>query len=169
MLIACVNEHYSDWDKFLPFVIMAYRALKRDTTGLTPNHTMFGRDVSTRLDVMYEMPPAITFITHNKWAWNETLEEAHRFVRDNINTVMIRQKRYHDQKLCWQVFKQDDCMNVYFPLQKVGRSPKFTSYLQGPIKIISKMTDLTYKVDDGAQGKKKNFMLTDQYKNMTRS
>ena len=69
MLIACVNEHYSDWDKFLPFVIMAYRASKHETTGLTSNYTMLGREVSTRLDLMFEMPTAITFITHNKWAW----------------------------------------------------------------------------------------------------
>ena len=104
---------------------------------------------------MYEMPPAVKFISHNKWAWQlkETIEEAHKFVRENINTAMIRLKRYHDQKLSWQVFKPDDYMYVYFPLRKEGRSPKFTSYWQGSFKIISKMTDLTYKVDCGARGK----------------
>jgi hypothetical protein len=116
---------------------------------------MLGREVSTPLDLMYEMPQATKFVPHNKWAWKlkETLEDAHRFVRENIDTAMMRQKRYHDQKLSWQQFKPDDNVYVYFPLRKVGRSPKFTSYWQGPFKIIDKVTDLTYRVNCGPRGK----------------
>lgn len=81
------------------------------------------------------------------------MEEAHKYVRENINTAMVRQKRYHDQKLSWQKFKPDDQVYVYFPIRKVGRSPKFTSYWQGPFKVLRKLTDLTYKVDCGQRGK----------------
>ena len=155
MLSAYVNEHHSNWDSYLPYVMMAYRASVHETTGFTPNYMMLGREVSTPLDLMYEMPQATKFIPHNKWAWKlkETLEDAHRFVRENIDTAMMRQKRYHDQKLSWQQFKPDDHVYVYFPLRKVGRSPKFTSYWQGPFKIIDKVTDLTHRVDCGPRGK----------------
>jgi transposase InsO family protein len=130
MLSAYVNEHHSNWDSYLPYVMMAYRASVHETSGFTPNYMMLGREVSTPLDLMYEMPQATKFIPYNKWAWKlkETLEDAHRFVRENIDTAMMRKKnRYHDQKLSWQQFKPDD-VYVYFPLRKVGRSPKFTSY-----------------------------------------
>lgn len=155
MLSAYVNDHHSDWDRFLPYVMMAYRSSVHETTGFTPNLMMLGREVTTPLDIMYEMPTEVKYIPSNKWAWQlkETMEEAHKYVRENINTAMVRQKRYHDQKLSWQKFKPDNQGYVYFPIRKVGRSPKFTSYWQGPFKVLRKLTDLTYKVDCGQRGK----------------
>ena len=97
---AYVNEHHADWDKFLPYVMMTYIASIHETTGFIPNYMMLGREILKPLDLMYEMSPAFKFIQHNKWTWQlkETLEDAHRFVWENINTYMIRQKQYHDQK-----------------------------------------------------------------------
>ena len=43
MLSAYVNEHHSDWDKFLPYVMIAYKASIHETTGFTPNYMMPGR------------------------------------------------------------------------------------------------------------------------------
>ena len=45
-------------------------------------------------------------IPWNKWVWQlqETKEEAHRIVRDDTKGEMMRQKRYHDRKLQWQIF-----------------------------------------------------------------
>ena len=119
----------------MPYVMMVYRALIQETTGVILNYMMQGREVSTPLDLMYDMPPAVKFIPHKKWAWQlkETLEEDHRFVRENINTTMVRVKRYHDQKLSWQVFMVDNSLYVYFPLRKLGRSR-----WQGPLKKTAK-------------------------------
>ncbi|XP_052103673.1 uncharacterized protein LOC127737181 [Mytilus californianus] len=38
---------------------MAYRASEHETTGQTPNRLMFGRESTTPLDILYEMPPSI--------------------------------------------------------------------------------------------------------------
>ena len=81
------------------------------------------------------------------------MESAHTHVRENIKTAMVRQKKYHDQKLSWQKFVPGCQVYVFFPIRKAGRSPKFTSYWRGPYKVLSKMTDLTYKVDCGRSGK----------------
>ena len=155
MLSAYVNEHHSDWDSYLPYVMMAYRASVHETTGFTPNYLMLGREVSTPLDIMYEMPNAVKYIPRNKWAWQlkERMEEAHKYVRENIKTAMVRQKKYHDQKLSWQMFSKGDQVYVYFPLRKVGLSPKFTSYWRGPYEVIDKITDVTFKVNCGPRGK----------------
>lgn len=56
MLSANVNVHHSDWDEHLPYVMMASRTSLHETTGFTPNQLMLGREVSTPLDIMYEMP-----------------------------------------------------------------------------------------------------------------
>ncbi|XP_062568670.1 uncharacterized protein LOC134230798 [Saccostrea cucullata] len=134
---------------------MAYRASVHETTGFTPNFMMFGREVSTPLDIMYDMPNAVKYIPSNQWAWHlkETMEDAHRHVRENIKTAMIRQKRYHDQKLSWQHFKKGDEVYVFFPVRKAGFSSKFTIYWRGPYEVLDKMTDITYKVNCGPRGK----------------
>ena len=155
MLSAYVNEHHSDWDRYLPYVMMAYRASVHETTGFTPNYMMLGREVSTPLDLMYEMPSAVKYVPKSKWAWQlkERIEEAHTYVRANIKTAMVRQKKYHDQKLSWQKFKKGDQVYVYFPLRKAGLSPKFTSYWRGPYEILDRITDITYNVNCGSRGK----------------
>ena len=57
MLSAYVSDNYKDWDRQLPYVMMAYRATAHETTGFSPNMLMLGRETSTPLDLVYDMPP----------------------------------------------------------------------------------------------------------------
>ena len=82
-----MTEHHTGWDVYLPFVMMAYRSSMHETTGLTANMMMLGREVSTPFDLMYEMPPSIEEVPKNEWAWccQEQLENAHQLVRAKMN------------------------------------------------------------------------------------
>ena len=154
MLSGYVNEHQSDWDVYIPYVMMAYRSARQETTGYTPNKLMFGRETATPLDIQYEMPSAIMRIPHNKWIWElqERMEEAHNILRRYVGTEMVRQKKCHDQKLSWEEFREGDSVYVYFPTKKVGLSKKFVSFWRGPYKVLKKISDLTYEVDCGQNG-----------------
>lgn len=66
---------------------------------------------------------------------------------------MCRQKTYHDRKLSFEKFSPDDIVFVYFPVKKVGRSAKLTSFWRGPYKILGKCSELNYRVDCGQRGK----------------
>ena len=155
MLSVYVEEHQKDWDRFLPYVMMAYRSSEHETTGYTPNFLMLGREVSTPLDIMYEMPPSVKHIPQHKWVWElkERMENAHTLVRQNTQNSMMRQKRYHDLKLFWQSFEPGEEVYVYFPVRKSGCSAKFTSFWRGPFKVIRKCSDVTYEVKCGPRGK----------------
>ena len=85
-----VSEHQFDWIDYLPFVTMAYRSVERQTTECTPNYLMFGREVQTPLDVMFEMPASEKSILANRWACDLKLkmEAAHIIVRKNTSEVM---------------------------------------------------------------------------------
>lgn len=154
MLSGFVNEHHTDWDVHLPYVMMAYRSAQHETTGMTPNMLMLGRETATPLDLMYEMPPQIKETPNNKWVWElqERLESAHTFVRKKMSQSMVRQKHYHDRKLKWKKFEPKERVYVYFPRKKAGTSSKFTSFWQGPFEVIKRMTDLTYLVNCGPRG-----------------
>lgn len=98
---------------------------------------MLGREATTPLDVMYEMPPDIKDIPASQWVWvlRERLESAHKLVRENIQGEMLRQKRYHDTKLSWSSFKPGEMVYVFFPTRKSGCSPKLTSFWRGPFLL----------------------------------
>ena len=102
---------------------MAYRSVEHETTGLSPNCLVLGREVSTPLDIMFEVPSSVKSIPENQWAWSlkEKLEEAYSFVRINVPGAMLRQKSLHDFKLSWQKFNKDDDVYVFFPRYLPGQ------------------------------------------------
>ena len=55
-MIAMTTKEQENWDEYLPFLSMAYRATPQDSTGLTPNFLMFGRELSMLVDVMIGLP-----------------------------------------------------------------------------------------------------------------
>ncbi|XP_053384104.1 uncharacterized protein LOC128550072 [Mercenaria mercenaria] len=48
---------------------MAYRSAEHETTGMSPNMLMLGREVSTPLDLIFEMPSGIKPIPDHEWVW----------------------------------------------------------------------------------------------------
>jgi hypothetical protein len=46
-----VSDNHKDWDRQLPYVMMAYRTTAHETTGFSPNMLMLGRETSTPLDL----------------------------------------------------------------------------------------------------------------------
>ena len=141
MLSAFVN---SNWNVHLPYIMMAYRSSVHDTTGMTPNTIMFGREVATPLDLQYEMPSQIKETPSNKWVWElqERLENAHAFVRNKMNKSMFRHKHYHDRKLKWKQFEDGEEAYVFFPRGKPGASPKSNKLLARALHSCQKDVQL---------------------------
>ena len=148
MLSAFVDENHRDWDQQLPYVMMAYRSAEHETTGMTPNMMMFGRETSTPLDIVYDMPSPIKPVPNSQWVWElqDNMETAHAFVRKYTGQSINRQKRNHDSKLCHEQFLAGDKVYVFFPVKKLGTSSKFTSYWRGPFEVEAKVSDVLYKV-----------------------
>ncbi|MCG8033048.1 MAG: DDE-type integrase/transposase/recombinase, partial [Candidatus Thiodiazotropha taylori] len=151
MLSAYVSENHKDWDNQLPYVMMAYRSTDHETTSMSPNMLMLGREVSTPLDLMYEMPSLIKPIPNNQWVWElqEKIESAHAIVRQYTQQSMHRQKQVHDSRLSFEKFKIGDQVFVYFPVKRVGTSSKLTPFWKGPYRITGKLSDVLYKVSCG--------------------
>ena len=155
ILRTLVDENQRNWDDLLPFVLMAYRSVEQETTGFSPNYLMLGREVSTPLDLAYEMPAAAKSIPQNRWAWvlKENMETAHSLVKEHIAESMARQKTLHDQKLSWQTFSSGDEVYVYFPRYVSGQSPTLSKFWGGPFIVQERFSDVTYKVNCGQKGK----------------
>ncbi|CAG2221977.1 unnamed protein product [Mytilus edulis] len=70
-----VQEHQRDWDKYIPFVMMAYRASEHDTTGQTPNRLMFDKsgDLTYKVDCGIRGTPQIIHMDRIKLKHKQVL------------------------------------------------------------------------------------------------
>ena len=151
MLTAYVSTNQRDWDDQLPYVMMAYRSAEHETTGMSPNMLMFGREVSTPLDLMFELLQLSKPIPNNQWVWElrDKIESAHKLVRQYTQQSMHRQKRLRDSRTSYETFSVGDQVYVYFPVKKIGTSAKLTARWRGPFQITGKLSDILYKVNCG--------------------
>lgn len=52
MLFHVIEEHVRDWDKFIPFLLWAYREVPHDTTGVSPFLMLYGRNPVGPLSIL---------------------------------------------------------------------------------------------------------------------
>ncbi|GFX63746.1 hypothetical protein TNCV_215461 [Trichonephila clavipes] len=52
-----VSSNQQDWDKKLPFFLLAYRSAVHETTGYSPSQMLFGRDLRLPADLLFSRPP----------------------------------------------------------------------------------------------------------------
>ena len=57
MIAAYVTENQRTWDKDLQILMMAYRATPHESTKLSPNEMMLGKEVSMPLDIQLGLAP----------------------------------------------------------------------------------------------------------------
>ena len=48
-----IDEHQSDWDVMLPYVMAAYCASQHEVSKFTPNYLVLGREVRAPVDLVY--------------------------------------------------------------------------------------------------------------------
>jgi len=74
--------------------------------------------------------------------------------------AMLCQKHYHDLKVKWDRYDKGDLVYVFCPQKKIGRSPKLMSIFQGAFQVVSKISDVIYKVSN-EDGKKTHIIYVD--------
>lgn len=144
-----VQYDQKDWDKYLPFALMAYRASPQETSGLSPNLLMFGREVSIPLRfIAGKVPGTEGEDKEEGYALKvrERLEVAFEIARESSHVAQRRQKRYYDLKVCGQPYKVGEKVWVYNPARTKGLTPKLQSRWQGPCNIIKKLSDANYVI-----------------------
>ena len=154
MLRAYIDENHENWDGLLPYVTMAYRATCHESTGTSPNMSVFGHDTRTPLDLVYQMPPNVKTAPSNTWVWElqDRLESVHTFVREHTGMSVQRQKKVYDKRLAFENFNVGDNVYVLFPVKKTGQSIKFVFFWRGPFKVVEKMSDVLLKINCGRNG-----------------
>ena len=93
-----VEEHHTDWDHYIPLLMMAYRRAVHGSTKCTPAELMLGRNLRLPADVVFGRPPqenVVTQLTPEGYSWNlaNHIDAVHEFTRQNIQIASNRMKQ----------------------------------------------------------------------------
>lgn len=96
-IIATTAERcHWDWDIMTPYAVMAYRATKHSSTGLTPNMMPFRWEITEPVDLVAGLPPDpdnTTTTPSYVVQLREQLELSHHLAREALGKYVERAKR----------------------------------------------------------------------------
>ena len=139
------------WDLNLGCLAAAYRACPNETTCLSPNLLMLGRELRIPSELLYggqcnnytqQIQSYGDYVAHLK----ERLQHAHEVARKNLSVGARRQSETYDSKLAVYKYKIGDIVWAEKTSVRPGLSPKLQSLYQGPCLIVDKYNDLVYRV-----------------------
>lgn len=148
-LAKCCRSGQGDWDLNLPYLLMAYRSAEHETTGYTPAHLMFGRELRLPVDLMFERPPdGDVKVTATEYATTlrDRLAMAHQRVRERIKVSSEAMKLRYDARASGETMEPGDKVWLYNPQRKKGLSPKLMSPWEGPYTVVKRLSDVTYRI-----------------------
>jgi transposase InsO family protein len=137
-LIAAFCQTYTQWDKNLPLLTLAYRSTVHEVTGFTPNFVMTGREMSLPLDVMMgslgleDRSRVPEYVNRLRTRLQTCFEE----VRQNLKQYGERQKKYYNLSTHGEQFKSGDLVYLREKTRKKQISPKLMPKWKGPFLVI---------------------------------
>lgn len=148
MLQKFVDDTGKDWDRWLPFVMFAYREVPQASTGFSPFELLYGWDVQGPLDLLrkhWEGPSAVQtdrsivqFVLEMRERLSKYLEEA----EGNLQKAQKAQKTWYDRQARSREFKPGQKVLLLLP----SSTNKLLAKWQGPYTVTRKMGPVTYEV-----------------------
>ena len=152
-------EKPSQWDRFVPAVLFAYREIPQETTGFSPFELLYGREPRGPMAVLQEL-----FIGSDA---TEEVRSAYRYVVDLSERIKesckLAQEAVQDTR---DKYTEDVSQNTNMRTLEPGDKallllPKDKNKLlltwQGPFEVVRKVSRVNYEIK--VKGKKKVFHI----------
>lgn len=156
-LAILTNQHQRDWDRHLPLVLWSYRTAVQESSQCTPAALMFGRELRTPVDLVFGAPPEPDIAGGGEMDYfrrlRDRLQVVHDYAREAQSNAGVRQKRAYDAQCRGQAYKTGDKVWVFCPTRKKGLSPKLQSHWQGPGEVLSRLSEVVYRVRMPGRGR----------------
>ncbi len=156
MLRKFVADTGRDWDKWLPFVLFAYREVPQASTGFAPFELLYGWQVQGPLDLLkkgWEEEPTSKKeekgIVQYVLEMRDRLEQYREQAKENLQEKQQAQKRWYDQHARLRQFQPGQKVLLLLPTS----TSKLLAKWQGPYTVVRKMGPVTYEVHHPDKGK----------------
>lgn len=157
MLKKFVSDTGKDWDKWLPFLLFAYREVPQASTGFSPFELLYGWPVQGPLDLLkrrWEGPavaPKEKGVLQYVLQMRDRLEKYREEANINLQQAQRAQKTWYDKHARQREFKPGQKVLLLLP----SSTSKLLAKWQGPFTVVRKMGPVTYEVDHPEKGKEK--------------
>ena len=139
MLSKLVDKHGHDWDRYLPYVLYAYRVSAQASTQESPFFLLYGRDARQPVEEALSTPtsPYLVDLDDYKHELVLGLSTAWDNASQSIESAQAHQKKVYDRRAEEVKYSQGDRVMVYMPHEVTGKSWKFARPFFGPYRILS--------------------------------
>ena len=136
-----------DWVKQIPFALFALRLAPNRDTGLSPFQLVYGRQVRSPLDVLYEGWVDEEFGEFDVELWTDWLGQRMKvwseIAREKGLEASATRKKHFDKKAVVRVLKVGDKVLCRIP----GMIKKLQESWKGPYTVKKKLNDVDYLVE----------------------
>ncbi|XP_037959193.1 uncharacterized protein LOC119688593 [Teleopsis dalmanni] len=129
--------------------LLAYRSARHNSTSTTPARAVFGADIRLPPDLKFGITPLCGKMTCDyTGSKRDQLDEIHRFIRRRLLLTSDKMKARYDLRMNSEGFQEGDLVWFHNPQRKKGLSPKLQTYWQGPYRVITKINDVVYRIQE---------------------
>ena len=167
MLATSVDRHQEKWEDHVRSACIAYNTSQHPTTGYSPLqiYLMFGRKARMPIELTYGCLPSTPSSTQ-QYAEDlkEPLEKAYTEVRSNFSHRLERQKEFYDQKVHGDLFAVGSLVWLHSPVVARGKSRKLHHPWTGPYRVIKRISEATYRIQNTIGNRKRLVVQFDRLK-----
>ncbi|KAK3099869.1 hypothetical protein FSP39_010951 [Pinctada imbricata] len=159
MIRTFLNDEEENWDLNLDCLAAAYRSTPSESTSLTPNLLMLGREVRSPVEILYGIADATVKKNDSEGEYGiklrETLERAHMIARKFTEKKSEYHKYRYDQRSQLNNYQVGDQVLYLHEEKKAGVCSKLQPLYHGPYVVEQKINDLVFKIMMNPQGSAK--------------
>ena len=149
-----------EWDLNLGCLAAAYRATPHESTSMTPNLLMLGREVRLPAETMLGTGPCssdevVSYGSQVSEIRNR-MQLAHDIARKHLKTSSRRQKDCYDAKKCFHRFEPGDYVWYATARTQLPVTPKLRKPFEGPFVVLKRVNDLVYLIQFDKKGPTQN-------------
>ena len=152
-LAKVVESRQKDWDEHIQPFLLSYRSAVHESTAHTPAFANFGRELRLPADLLTGIPPdaphSVTDYANNL---RNKMDDVHNHIREAAQHMSSRMKTRYDRKANIRGFEEDSLVWLHNPVRSKGKSPKLQSKWNGPYRVVTRINDVTYRIQKGTRG-----------------
>ncbi|GFX09382.1 retrovirus-related Pol polyprotein from transposon 412 [Trichonephila clavipes] len=151
-----VSSNQQDWDRKLPFFLLAYRSAVHETTGYSPSQMLFGRDLRLPADLLFSRPPDAPLAPEEYIEKLQVrMEEMHHLATERIGIASEKMKTRYDERATGHDFHKGNKVWLWNPKRRKGLSPKLQTNWEGPYIVLKRLNDVVVRIRKSPHSKPK--------------
>ena len=147
-------EKPSDWDRWIPAALFAYREVPQASTGFSPFELLYGRNVRGPMKVLRESwtgsdPDQVRTVGQFVMELKDNIQETCDIAKQSLIQASQSQKAHFDRKTVQRTFEPGERVLVLRPM----KNNKLELTWKGPYKVVQKLNDVDYivRVEQGVK------------------